>query len=93
MPGLYPGIVLSWPRRSALAVTRRGSLARARRVPRLGLRAPSPTRDRSHPRRGIFTLPPTPAFDQLVGENWTIRETALMIVGVPATLGAIGSNT
>lgn len=86
MTGLYPGIVLLVGA-VALAVTQRSSLARALRVPdsklrrrRLGIAA----------LLGVISIASYVAFDQLIGESWTIRETALMLVGVPAMLGAIG---
>jgi hypothetical protein len=86
MTGLYPGIVL-FVAAVALAVTQRSSLARALRVPdstlrrrRLGIAAVL----------GATFIASYIAFDQLIGESWTIRETALTIVGVAAMFGAIG---
>lgn len=86
MIGLYPGIVL-FVAAVALAVTQRSSLARSLRVPDSKLR---------HRRLGIAAIlgvifvASYVAFVQLIGESWTIRETALMIIDVPAMFGAIG---
>lgn len=85
LTGFYPGIVL-FAAAAALAVAQRSTLARAIRTPdsnrrrrRLGIAAVL----------GVIFVSSYVAFYVLIGDSWTIRETLLALVGVPAMFGGI----
>ena len=81
----YPGIVL-FAAALGLAVVQRSTIARAIRTP---------DSDRRRHRLvlaavlGAVFVACYVAFNLLIGESWTIRETLLCLVGTPAMFGAI----
>jgi hypothetical protein len=84
--GVYPGLVMLAVA-VALAAGRRAELAQA-------LRIPDSSRRRRRLRTAavlavVFGVAYT-AYTMLIGDEWTVRETVLTAVGVPAMIGAVG---
>lgn len=85
MVGLYPGLVFLVAA-VGLAIAQRSTLARAIRTPDSNRRR---RRLRIGSGLGAVSVACYVAFVQLIGDSWTIRETILNLIGVPAMFGGI----
>jgi hypothetical protein len=86
MAGLYPGMIL-FPVAVVLGVAQRNTLARALRVPDSNLRR---RRLWTATVLGLTFVISFVSYMLLIGESWTVRETVLATIGIPAMFGAGG---
>lgn len=81
-----PGLILLLVA-AVLAFAQRSTLARALRVPDSNLRR---RRLRTAAVLGVIFVISYVVYSVLIGESWTVRETVLTMIGVPAMFGAVG---